>query len=58
MAATTEPLRHEVRIDAPPEVVFPYFTDPARYVQWMGTRADLEPLADVVLDSVGGLLAG
>ena len=24
--------------------MFPYFTDPARYVQWMGTDAALEPV--------------
>lgn len=34
----------EVRIAAPPEAVFPYFTDPARYVQWMGRAAVLEPV--------------
>jgi uncharacterized protein YndB with AHSA1/START domain len=31
------------RIAAPPEVVFPYFTDPALIVTWMGDRADLDP---------------
>jgi uncharacterized protein YndB with AHSA1/START domain len=41
--SATEPLRHEVRIDAPPEVVFPYFTDPARLVDWMGVAALLDP---------------
>jgi hypothetical protein len=29
------------RIAAPPEVVFPYFTDPALIVTWLGDRADL-----------------
>jgi hypothetical protein len=24
--------------------VFPYFTDPGRYVQWMGSGATLEPV--------------
>jgi uncharacterized protein YndB with AHSA1/START domain len=43
VASRTEPLRHEVRIDAPPEVVFPYFTDPARMVSWMGVAALLDP---------------
>jgi uncharacterized protein YndB with AHSA1/START domain len=43
MPSATEPLRHEVRIGAPPEVVFPYFTDPARMVEWMGIAAVLEP---------------
>jgi uncharacterized protein YndB with AHSA1/START domain len=31
------------RIAAPPEVVFPYFTDPALIVTWIGDRADLDP---------------
>ncbi len=43
MPAETEPLRHEVRIAAPPEVVFPFFTDPARMVRWMGISALLDP---------------
>lgn len=43
MLSATEPLRHEVRIDAPPEVVFPYFTDPSRMVSWMGVAALLDP---------------
>src|SRR5258708_12803448 len=32
-----------VHVAAAPENVFPYFTDPARYVQWMGGEATLEP---------------
>ena len=32
-----------VHVAAQPETVFPYFTDPGRYVQWMGTDATLEP---------------
>jgi uncharacterized protein YndB with AHSA1/START domain len=43
MPSVTEPLRHEVRIAAPPEVVFHYFTDPARMVDWMGVAAVLDP---------------
>jgi uncharacterized protein YndB with AHSA1/START domain len=31
-----------VHVDARPETVFAYFTDPARYAQWMGTAAILE----------------
>jgi uncharacterized protein YndB with AHSA1/START domain len=31
------------RIAAPPEAVFPYFTDPALIITWMGDRADLDP---------------
>jgi uncharacterized protein YndB with AHSA1/START domain len=30
-----------VRIAAPPEVVFPYFTDPRLMVMWLGERAEL-----------------
>ncbi len=30
-------------IKAPPEVVFPYFTDPALIVAWIGDRAELDP---------------
>jgi uncharacterized protein YndB with AHSA1/START domain len=43
MPGETEPLRNEVRIAAPPEVVFPYFTDPALLVSWIGDRAELHP---------------
>jgi uncharacterized protein YndB with AHSA1/START domain len=33
-----------VHIAAEPETVFRYFTDPGRYVQWMGRDATLEPV--------------
>ena len=32
------------RIPATPATVFAYFTDPARYIQWMGSHAALEPV--------------
>lgn len=32
-----------MHVAAAPKAVFGYFTDPARYVQWMGNRATLEP---------------
>ncbi|MCU1615683.1 MAG: hypothetical protein JWO98_3223 [Frankiales bacterium] len=35
-------------IKAPPEVVFPYFTDPALIVTWIGQRAELDPQPDGV----------
>ena len=35
-------IRASVRIAAPPEVVFPYFTDPQLMVTWIGKRADLD----------------
>jgi len=31
-----------VRIAAPPEVVFPYFTDPQLMVTWIGDQVDLD----------------
>jgi uncharacterized protein YndB with AHSA1/START domain len=31
------------RIKAAPEVVFPYFTDPALIITWIGVRAELDP---------------
>ena len=39
----TDVVDHEVRIAARPEIVFAYFTDPARMVQWMGADATLDP---------------
>ena len=33
-----------VHVAAQPETVFPYFTDPGRYAQWMGSDATLEPV--------------
>jgi uncharacterized protein YndB with AHSA1/START domain len=30
-------------IQAPPEIVFPYFTDPALIVSWIGDQAELDP---------------
>jgi uncharacterized protein YndB with AHSA1/START domain len=37
-------LEVSLHIEAQPETVFPYFTDPARYTQWMGNQATLEPV--------------
>ncbi len=37
-------LRREIRIDASPETVFPFFTDPQKMVQWGGMEADLDPV--------------
>jgi hypothetical protein len=38
------PVDVTMRLAAPPEDVFRFFTDPARYVQWMGSEAELEPV--------------
>jgi len=39
----TERIEHAVRVEAPPEAVFEYFTDPAKLVRWMGSAATLDP---------------
>ena len=33
----------EITIDAPPELVFSYFTDPVKHVLWQGVDAELDP---------------
>jgi uncharacterized protein YndB with AHSA1/START domain len=33
----------EVRINARPETIFPFFTDPAFMVRWKGVSAELDP---------------
>jgi uncharacterized protein YndB with AHSA1/START domain len=38
------PLQSEVYVAAPPETVFPYFTDPTRMIRWMGRSATLDPV--------------
>jgi uncharacterized protein YndB with AHSA1/START domain len=43
MTATGE-LATSVHIDAPPEIVFPYFTDAEKIVRWLGTAATLDPV--------------
>jgi uncharacterized protein YndB with AHSA1/START domain len=40
----TDILEVIVHIAARPETVFPYFTDPDRYVQWMGNSATMDPM--------------
>src|ERR1700704_2715471 len=39
----TNVVEHEVRVNARPQTVFAYFTDPAKMVQWMGVEATLDP---------------
>ncbi len=41
--SATRTVEHEIRIDAPPEAVFAYFTDPAKMVRWMGSEATIDP---------------
>ena len=33
----------QVRLNASPEEVFPYLTEPDRYVRWQGVKAELDP---------------
>jgi len=37
-------LIREVVMDATPATIFPFLTDPAQHVRWMGTEADLNPV--------------
>jgi uncharacterized protein YndB with AHSA1/START domain len=37
------PVTATVRIEAPPDTVFPYFTDPALAVKWIADAAYLDP---------------
>ena len=39
----TSVVQREVRIEARPETVFPYFTDPEKMVRWIGVAATLDP---------------
>ena len=39
----TNAVEFQVRLDAPPEEVFRYLTEPERYVQWQGVKAELDP---------------
>jgi uncharacterized protein YndB with AHSA1/START domain len=41
--ASGELVEREIRIEAPPSVVFEFLTEPAKMVRWMGTEAVLEP---------------
>ena len=36
-------LIREVVVDASPTTIFPFLTDPAKQLLWMGTEADLDP---------------
>jgi uncharacterized protein YndB with AHSA1/START domain len=37
------PLEREIHVEARPETVFAFFTDPAKIALWLGRRATLEP---------------
>ena len=44
-AGTSQSLvvERELQIDASPDTVFEFFTDPSKMVRWMGTQATLDP---------------
>ena len=44
MTTTEPPIVTSVWIEAAPDRVFPFFTDPARLTQWLGHAAELEPV--------------
>jgi uncharacterized protein YndB with AHSA1/START domain len=33
----------EIVVDASPETIWPFLTDPDRHVEWMGTAAEIDP---------------
>jgi uncharacterized protein YndB with AHSA1/START domain len=41
----TSVVEREIRVEAAPEAVFEFFTDPERLVRWMGVGATLDPRA-------------
>ena len=42
MAAGTLTVNAEIRIEAPPDAVFPFLTDPEKIVRWKGVDAKVE----------------
>jgi uncharacterized protein YndB with AHSA1/START domain len=40
---TTEPIVHERQIEASPETVFAFFTDPEKLTRWLAIEATLDP---------------
>jgi uncharacterized protein YndB with AHSA1/START domain len=56
----TKPVIASVRIAAPPEVVFPYFTDPALAVKWIANTAylDARPGGTLAIDVRGNPARG
>jgi uncharacterized protein YndB with AHSA1/START domain len=36
-------LEVETRVEAPPEIVFEHLVDPALYIRWQGSEAELDP---------------
>jgi uncharacterized protein YndB with AHSA1/START domain len=57
---TAEPVRAWIRIDAPPEKVWEFFTRPDEIIRWMGEYAVLEPRpgGEFTLDVKGAPVRG
>jgi uncharacterized protein YndB with AHSA1/START domain len=36
-------LVREIMIDATPETIWPFLTEPAKHIEWMGTAAEIDP---------------
>jgi uncharacterized protein YndB with AHSA1/START domain len=36
-------LVREIMIDAEPEIIWPFLTDPERHIEWMGSVVDIDP---------------
>ncbi len=36
-------LVREIMVDATPDTIWPFLTEPTKYVEWSGTVADLDP---------------
>ena len=45
--ADTTAVTHEVHIEAEPETVFAFFTDPDKMIQWKGRRAELDLAVEI-----------
>jgi len=43
MTVAGDHIEHEIRISAPAAVVFAYFVDEQRHLDWMGRRVELDP---------------
>lgn len=43
-STVTDRVTVEVMVEASPETIFEFFTDPEKMVRWQGTRAELDPV--------------
>ena len=51
-ATEADPIVREIRIDAMPETVFEFFTDPAKLTRWLAAEATLDPRPGGVCNQV------